>query len=207
MLITNILGKIIKEVAKRNQERPDVKTADPVVFEDLNKKFETFEKEEEAAPVNRSRADMYKGMAERLKQAQIENEASEEVETADRSVYDEMLAEIERLKHQVDMQGERDLGVPEVAIPDVSISDISIPETSNVGGQAVTNSMGGSLSVRENPDMGAKKFEIRVPHKSLVNIISYSDNSIILDGKRSRFVYIDYEGQRGWILENYLNFN
>jgi len=197
MIIANILGKIIKEVAKRNFESDEVKTADPVVFEDLNKKFETYEQEEEAAPETKTRADLYKGMAEKLKQAQQENEASEVVETADKSVYEEMLAEIERLQHKVESQELEELGMPEVAMP----------TTMNAGKQAVTNSMGGSLSVREEANMGAAKFQMRVPHKSLVDIISYSENSIILDGKRSRFVYIEYDGQRGWILENYLNFN
>ena len=74
------------------------------------------------------------------------------------------------------------------------------------GAQAMTNSPG-SLALRDAPSMGAGKLDFRVPNKSLLNILEYSENSIILDGKKSRFVLIEYQGQQGWILESYLNFN
>jgi hypothetical protein len=77
----------------------------------------------------------------------------------------------------------------------------------NLGAQAVTNSMGGSLAMRAAPDMGAQQSNLRIPDKSLLRILQYSDNAIHLDGRRSRFVLVDYKGQQGWVLENYLNFN
>ena len=67
--------------------------------------------------------------------------------------------------------------------------------------------MGGSLALRTAPEMGAPQTNFRIPDKTLLKIIQYSDNSINLDGRKSRFVLVDYNGQRGWILENYLNFN
>ena len=77
----------------------------------------------------------------------------------------------------------------------------------NLGTQAMTNSMGGSLALRSAPEMGSAQTKIRVPDKTLLRVIQYSENAINLDGRRSRFVLVDYNGQQGWILENYLNFN
>jgi len=39
-LLADFLGTIIKQVAKRNKNNDAVKTADPVVFEEVQKKFE-----------------------------------------------------------------------------------------------------------------------------------------------------------------------
>jgi len=189
---SGILGKIIKEVAKRNSDRPDVKTADPVVFEDMQKHVEAYEKTE--APQKTSRSDMYKGMAERMKQAQKENEANPNVETAHSSVFEDMLQEIENLKQKVEAQGDREIPQPNMT-------------TGSVGMQAITNSQRGSLSVRQNPEMGAAKFDMRIPDKTLLKVLDYSNNTINLDGKTSRFVLVEYNGQKGWILEAYLNFN
>ena len=72
---------------------------------------------------------------------------------------------------------------------------------------AMTNSGGGSLSMRTAPDMGAGTMESRVADSSLVKVIEYSKNSIHLDGKNTRFVKVDVNGQVGWLLESYLNFN
>lgn len=197
MIIATVLGKIVREIAKRNNDNPEVKTADPFVFEDLEKKFETYEMEE--APRTNSRADIYKGMAEKLKQAQAENEASEQIETADKSVYDEMLAEIERLELQVESQNKRE-------IPGIDFNKANPISSSQPGNMAMTNS-GGSLALRANPDMGSPRFDVRIPDLSLVKIHEYSDRSIILDGKPSRFALVEHNGQKGWVLESYLNFN
>lgn len=71
----------------------------------------------------------------------------------------------------------------------------------------MTNSMGGSLSLRAQPDMGAPVHSIRVPDNSLVKVLKYSENSIRLDGKDTRFVLVQVGDQEGWLLESYLNFN
>jgi len=190
-----LIGGILKEVAKKNFDNPKVKTADPVVFDDLQKKFETVQQDNTAV----SRGDLYKDYFEKVKQAQVENEANPNVETADKSVYEEMMAEIERLKSKVEHQERSRVEIP----------NSSTAPSAPVGleSQAMTNSMGGSLQIRTAPNMGADYLQVRIPEDSLINILEYSENSIMLDGRKSRFAKIEFNGQVGWVLESYLNFN
>lgn len=220
MGIFDVFGEILKNVANKNQKDENVKTADPVVFEDVKKKLETIE---ETASTGRSRSDMYKDYAEKVREAQRENEASPEIETADKSVFDDLLKELDRAQNE-ESTGWSDTGPiggseETVFVPPVFTSPVSNeprvhhrePELSNeplinLGSQAMTNSAG-SLELREEPSMGAAKSTIRVPNKTLLRVLQYSDNKIILDGKPSRFVLVDFNGHQGWILESYLNFN
>lgn len=197
-LLKNVLSTIITQVQKRNQENPNVTTANPRVFEDVQRKLEVADSQ----PVTtKSRADLYKDYMEKIREAQRENEASQEVETADKSVYDDFLQEIERLKTGVQHQ---DAG----KAPDLDFGKPQAPSAgSALGVQAMTNSMGGSLQMRQSPDMGAPKSQIFVPDQTLIRVIEYSNNSIVLDGQESRFALVDFNGQRGWVLEKYLNFN
>lgn len=187
----NVLGTIIKEVATRNRKNENVKTADPVVFTDMQKKLENVGNAPETA--NKSQADVLADFFKQVQEAKSENQANPNVETADKSVYEDMVQEIERLKAQVQEQGR--------AIPNVGQPSVKKYE------QAWTNSNGGILEARSHPDMGAAKTTLRIPEKSVVNVIEYSENSINLDGKTSRFALVEINGQKGWILENYLNFN
>lgn len=198
MNLTILLGKLLKQVAKSNNDNPEVKTADPVVFEEMQKKFENLETQEET---QRSRGDLYKDYYEKVKEAQVENEASPTVETADASVYDQMMKEIEKLKEQVNSQNNAQANIPQY-----DNSGSSAPST-NMESRAMTNSMGGSLQIRTAPNMGAESLHVRIPDETIINVLEYSDNKIILDGRESRFVKIEFNGQTGWVLENYLNFN
>ena len=130
----------------------------------------------------------------------MENEADPEVETADSSVYDDLMAEIERLKSQ---QAQQESHRPTTTTPDTQ----PVVQRSALGAQAMTNSMGGSLALRTYPAMDAPKSEVRVPDRTLLRVLEYSENGIILDGQKSRFALVDIKGQRGWVLESYLNFN
>jgi len=202
-------GELIKKVAEKNFKDDKVKTADKSVFEEVQKKVETVEAEETTV---KTRADILKEYREKIKEAQVENEANPNVETAHGSVYDDLMAEVENLR-QAEEDGLRETilnrGVVHQPIRVLSEEPGPAPSVSrpNLGSQAVTNSMGGSLAFRTAPDMGAPQSKVRIPDKSLLNVIEYSENSINLDGKRSRFVLVDYNGHRGWILESYLNFN
>lgn len=196
-ILKNVLTTIIKQVQKRNNDNPNVTTANPRVFEDVQRKLEDADNQ----PTTSNRADLYKDYMEKIKEAQIENEASQEVETADKSVYDDFLQEIERLKTGVE--------IPNAGqAPDLDFGTPQAPSTAGaVGVQAMTNSKGGSLQMRQNPSMGSPKSHIFVPDQTLLRVIEYSDNTIILDGQETRFALIDFNGQRGWVLEKYLNFN
>lgn len=214
MGIFDVFGEIIKQVSKKNKEDDKVKTADPVVFDEVKKKLETVEAN---IPSGGRRADVYRDYQEKVREAQRENEANPEVETADSTVFDDLLAEIKKMQEQ-DQQGQSEMPQPTheapVYVPPIQRGpleshtqpNIPSPKAPNYGSQAMTNSPG-SLALRQAPDMGAQQMNIRVPNKSLLNILEYSENAIILDGKRSRFVLVEYQGQRGWILESYLNFN
>ncbi len=73
--------------------------------------------------------------------------------------------------------------------------------------KAMTNSMGGSLSIRLKPDFGSTVNHVRIPEDTLINVLEYSKKTIDLDGKIQRWAHIEFNGQRGWIPEGYLNFN
>ena len=226
MSILNVFAKVITEVAKRNMAKKDVKTADPVVFEEMNKEIESYEREE--APKATSRSDMYKGMAERMRKVQKANEANPNVETAHTSVFDDMLEQIRDIEKKVESQWET--AQPELPATHAAKSPYEevlekltrlehkvesqhqreMPQSQMgqaAGMAAWTNSQGGSLSIRKNPDMGSSTFEMRIPDSSQLRVLEYSQNTINIDGKTSRFAYVEYDGQRGWILESYLNFN
>jgi len=215
MGIFDVFGEIIKQVANKNEKDEKVKTADPVVFEEVKKKLETVDSN---LPSGGRRADIYKDYQEKVLEAQKENEANPEVETADRTVFDDLLAEIKKMQEQSQTGEARPRPTHEapVYIPPIqrgplesqtSHREPSIPQPKmSYGSQAMTNSAG-SLALRDAPNMGAQQLTIRVPNKSLLNILQYSENAINLDGKKSRFVLVEYQGQQGWLLESYLHFH
>lgn len=196
MGLFEVFGQIIKQVADKNKADETVETAEPIVFEEVKRKVEEVEQDSNT----RTRGDMYKDYFKKLEEAKRENEANPEVKTADATVFDDLLKELERLQNA---SPESEQG--EGQIPDV----IATPEpqpTRTYGAQAFTNS-GGSLQLRSEPQMMASKLNVYVPDTTVLNILQYSENKIILDGKPSRFVLVEYQGQQGWILESYLNFN
>ena len=95
----------------------------------------------------------------------------------------------------------------EVIYEEVTPAPSPAPSSADDRVVAITNSMGGSLALRSEPDFGAAVNTIRVPDLARVYVMGYSEHSINLDGKDSRWVHVEYEGQHGWILEGYLNFN
>jgi len=204
MGLFDVFGQILKQVKNKNEADEAVETAEPVIFEQVRKRVEEVEQQESTS---RGRGDIYKDFAEKVKQAQHENEVDPEVKTADRSVYDDLLNEIEKLKKQVeDNPPERrvDNTPPQrrVAEP-VFIPRVESQPQPQFSNYAMTAS-GGSLQLRSQPSMGAAKLDIFIKNQSQVRILSMSENAIILDGKRSRFVEVEYNGQRGWVLESYL---
>jgi hypothetical protein len=190
-LFGNLIGTVLRQVAKRNKDNDAVKTADPVVFTDLEKKLETVN--ESAAP---SRADALRDYFEKIREAQAENEANPNVETADKSVYEDILEQLEQLKPQVEHENR----VPDIEMPQVQVNQVP-------GVTQAWNSSGGTLEGRMAPDMGAQKATLRIPNGGVFNVLEYSQNSVNLDGKQSRFALVEVGGQKAWVLESYLNFN
>ncbi len=194
MGLFEVFGQILKKVSEKNEADPQVETAEPVVFEQVRKHVEEVEKESSS----RGRGDIYRDYAEKVRQAQAENEADPEVKTADNSVFDDLLREIEELKNNQPAPSTNRRQADPVFIPPVE----SQPQP-QFGSHAMTVS-GGSIQLRSEPKMGGAKLDIYVPDRSQIRILSISDNAIILDGKRSRFVEVEYNGRRGWVLESYL---
>jgi len=157
---------------------------------------------------------MYKDYERKVLEAKQENEADPQIETADNSVYDDLLAELKKIQEQDNTSAEAPRPTHEapVYIPPVQRSPLESQTQPNIprpqsrnqfGTQAITNSPG-SLALREAPNMGAQQSSFRIPTNSQLNVLEYSENSIILDGQRSRFVLVEFQGKRGWILESYL---
>jgi len=189
----NVLKGILDKVQERNAKDPNVKTADTSIFDNLTKKVT----ETKEAPD-------FSDILNKVNEVQVENEADPHVETADKSVFEDMMKEIEALKAKV---AENEAKAAPAPPPVVKSAPTATPSTNSSEMMAMTNSMGGSLALRAEPDMGAAVNHIRLPDNSLLRVIEYSDKSIILDGKETKFVLVEFDGQRGWILDSYLNFN
>lgn len=183
----NLAKSLILAVQKNNKENPEVKTADESVFKDLENEVEQVNKDYDMTSSN-SRADAYKEMRRRMEQVQQNNEANPDVETAHSSVFEEMQRKIEALQRQLESQQ----------------NPAQTQQSSNQA-LAFVHGMGGSLALRTEASMGAPQIEVRVPDNATVTILQQSNQAIVLDGEKSSFVYVDYNGTRGWILDAYLN--
>ncbi len=200
----NIIKEVIKTVKKKNQADPNVKTADASVFDQMEKHVDNSQATETG--------DFLEDLKRNVNHVQRENRDNPNVETADNSVFENMQKELEELKSKLAKQQNTAPAATTPAPASTNYTDPPTPvETKRTPAvdqvMAMTNSGGGSLSMRTQPDMGASTLESRVADSSLVKVLGYSDNSIHLDGKKTRFVQVDVNGQVGWLLESYLNFN
>lgn len=199
----DLFRKITNTAQKINKEDPEVKTADPSVFERLNKRID----QEPQTEDNDSHVEMFNRMKKHIDEVQYENECDPECETAEPTVFESMQREIEMLKQKVEAQ-EANQQSGHVSDNWHAPSPIDSMRSNETLEQfAITNSMGGSLGMTVRPQIGGDTYPQRVPEGSKVRIIEYSENKIHLDGNECRFAYIDYNGQQGWIPESYLNFN
>ncbi len=203
----DLLHGVVEKVKQMNTANPNVKTADATIFESVKERFQ----KSIAKPNVVTEEEYCEDICEEIDQVQVENEADPNVETADNSVFEKMKAELDAIKAQ--MAAEKAAAAAAAAastapaeIPTPSAPSSTVSTASNEV-MAMTNSMGGSLALRAEPHMGAATNQVRVPESSLVKILEYSENSINLDGKDTRFVLVQFGDQQGWIFESYLNFN
>ncbi len=214
----NIIKEVIKVVKNKNQADPHVKTADPSVFDQIEKHVDNSNSTEPGA--------LLEDLKRNVNHVQRENRNNPNVATADRSVFENMQKELEALKAKMANQNNVPTSAPATRTASTFNSSAPTPTASSTPAGptnyntvetkrtpavdqilAMTNSGGGSLSMRTQPNMGAATMDSRVADSSLVKVIEYSKNNIHLDGKNTRFVKVDVNGQVGWILESYLNFN
>jgi len=196
----NLIKKIAKAVQKKNYDNPNVKTANEAVFDKVNEKIDL----EDIQITNRvDRRAMFERMNRRIDEAQYENEIDENIETADETVFIDMKDELELLRRKLeeDEESEDTRQHSDNWVPHSTLNSVKRES------QAITNSNGGSLQMTLEPIIGGSVNANRIPDRSLVKVIRYSDHQIILDNKKSRFVYVEYNGQQGWIPDVYLNFN
>ena len=206
-------GQRVAEAQQDNRESQTEKTADGSVFDDIRSRIDNMNKRDQAeAESSRSPFDDFK---RELDEVQTHNRENPNVETAESSVFDKMRAEIERMEAEA-KAGSGGTGVFEEEHSSNMPYDSSFDEVVNtppppaarvlqVGGMANISSGGGSLGMRISPDMGAGKNSTRIPSGAEIRILEYTDqNKINLDGKISGWYKVDYNGQQGWILENYL---
>jgi len=204
--LINLVRNVTKAVQDRNVADPQVKTADPSIFDKLNERLET----EQSLENNDSHVDMFERMKKHVEEVKYDNECDDTCETAEPSVFEDLQREIEILKQKVDAQEANDFTGQQSDswTPQNSGSQESYAPNRNDGVmQAMTNSMGGSLGMSMAPEIGGPSYPDRIPDRSVVTVLKYSENMVNLDNKNSRFAYIDFNGQQGWIPEVYLNFN
>lgn len=201
----DLLQSAVEKVKEMNKANPNVKTADASVFDTIKKGFE----KSVAKPHVVTEEEYCEDICEEIEHVRVENEADPNVETADSSVFDSMKAEIEALKEQIAAQKAAE-AAEAANQQNTHAESTPAPASTNTSSNqvmAMTNSGGGSLALRAEPNMGAATNSVRVPDSSLVQVLEYSENSIHLDGKMTRFVLVRVGDQEGWLLESYLNFN
>ncbi len=198
----------IEESRKENEANPNEETADSSVFDDMQKEIETLKAkiaEQERIEAEQRIADLKAQIAEEKAEEErkkAEAELARAQEEARRRAEEEarIKAEEERKKGLFN-----NIQIP--SVPDLP----SVPRPGNLkeikGKSAVTNSMGGSIAIRMHPELNAPQSVKRVPDKSLIRIMQFSTHTLSVDGMDSRWVEIEYEGEQGWVLERYLNFN
>lgn len=206
------LGETVTKVQQQNKENPNEETAESSVFERIQDSIEGLKNKNKKEEHLRQQ-DTLEALKERLREVQMQNEASEVEKTAPASVFDRLNDALKEVEVP-----EPEATIDNIEVPPVVI-DIPKPSPAPVNqepGQApaygeeliaLTNSSGGSLAIRLQPDMGSPTLDIRIPEYSRLRVLEYSDKTIHIDGQVSKWTKINYDGNIGWILDIYLNFN
>ena len=222
-LLKNI-GKGLGNLQKQNRDNPNEQTAHGSIFDKIKDALEDMK--EKAASTNpgtekygnadapvRESVEPLDMLKKKIEEVKMQNEADPEVTTAEESVFERMKKMIEeqaKAEAQAETTTPTDSGswsAPEPTAPATSNAEAPVFDRFGVGNYAMTNSMGGSLAIRQNPDFGAPTNSIRIPESSKVKLLEYSEHTVNIDGHDSRWAKVDFDGTVGWILETYLNFN
>jgi len=225
----------IEDTRKENEADPNVNTADPSVFDDMQRELAELKAkiaEQERVQQNKEHderlADLKAQAEEEKRRAEEANKPKIVPPTVPRGLDDLKLTNVTTPNTPQAPRGLDDLTIPNVtpsfptrpkgklrATPPTPPPPSPNPnayvrkKTHQVvaGASGVTNSMGGSLAIRMHPELNSPQSVLRVPDKSLVRLLQYTEETLNVDGMESRWVEIEYNGERGWILERYLNFN
>ncbi len=147
-----------------------------------------------------------------MENVQNKNKGNPNVNTADSSVFENLMVRFENKQQQaddpassyIDIKVQLDALKAQIAeqAKAAEINDIPRPNLSTVGSTAITNSNSGTLGSSTEPNMDSPMREMRIPDNSRSRVLDYSQNKIVLDGKESRFKKIEYNSQLGWVLES-----
>lgn len=201
-MLANVIGK----TQKSNKENPDVETADESVFNNVRDRAEKSAAESSGT---KSRQDLYKEMARHVDDARKENEANPNIVTAHSSVFEDMMKKLEDLKAEQSSTTSNKVDSEMILTANAKSGTVlatydAASKAKFVNKMARTNSFGGSLALRLNPDFGSPVNSVRIPDQASVKILQLSDKTIMLDGIKSNWVMVDYHGQQGWVLDSYI---
>lgn len=215
----------VSKVQRENRDNPNEATVSGSIFDTLRDKFEEVKNNKPS-----DRKGIFDLLRDKVNNVKDENEADPEQETAPRSLFDKLQDELEQLKKEnerkeleeakvkdnpwdinVDYEEEkpvhqetRDYVEPKVVQP----TYIDPSPKGNMAilavGDVAANHAPGSLEIRIAPQFGAGIFNVRLPVHGQVRILGFSDHTVNLDGKDSRWVNVDFQGNNGWVLESYL---
>ncbi len=225
-LLKNI-GKGLGNLQKQNRDNPNEQTAHGSIFDKIKDALDDMK--EKAASTNpgteqygnteapvRESAEPLDMLKKKIEEVKSQNQADPDVPTAEESVFERMKRMIEE-QANAEAQAEATTTPTETgswSAPEPTTYNTPTPEPTapvvdrfGAGNFAMTNSMGGSLAIRQEPDFGAASNSIRIPENSKVKLLEYSEHTVNIDGHDSRWAKVDFNGTVGWILETYLNFN
>ena len=191
----SVLKEKLDQVRQENHDDPEVETAEPSIFDRMREELEKLE----------AQKDTHKTTAQTHNEPDYDfgsepstgsNESSsEEFGNVFDGIGDDVF---NKETGNVPSNHEQP---PSYEQPNIETGKRSI----QIGGMAMTNSMGGSLAMRVDPNMGAGQNSMRVPDGSQLRVLEYSDqNKINLDGQICGWYKVDFNGQQGWILDMYL---
>ncbi len=227
-LLKNI-GKGLGDLQKQNRDNPNEQTAHGSVFDRIKEALNDMK--EKAASTNpgsnnaggvgdtpvRETMEPLDMLKKKVEEVKMQNAEDPNVPTAEESVFERMKKMIEEQQAQANAEASNSTPVDtgNWSTPETPTTSYETPATPEapvfdkyaVGNFAMTNSMGGSLSIRQQPDFGAPTNAIRIPESSKVKLLEYSEHTVNIDGADSRWAKVDFNGTVGWILETYLNFN
>jgi len=193
-LLYQLIKGAVKAVQSKNEADKNVQTADTSVFADLSDRLG---KTTNNVPESRSDEELYEEIRRQIEESKHENECNEEVATADASVYTDLHSQIDELKAKLEAEKAKNT---------VEYTHEAKPAFDPMKMTSARINSPGSLEMRADPVMGSAININRIPSNSQIRILQWSENSINLDGKDSRFVLVEFNGQQGWILESYLDF-
>ncbi len=214
--VRNKLEEMQANARERRENRPP--TSEGGLFSAIKERIEQARQENEASPTEETaEASIFERMREEIERLEKQEEDCEEptiemdvpdIQEIPSSNRDSNNSPISDFLEQLgDNYNNKEVGNYETPAPETTSYEApsSVGSSLQIGSMAMTNSNGGSLALRSEPNMGAAQNSNRIPHGAQIRILDYSDqNKINLDGQICGWYKIEANGQVGWLLDMYL---